>query len=88
MALFANLAEILNVLPTTDHYGIDGIPALLTGTVHQSLINVIDQAEYRLYALVCFRLVTVFDPPEFGVGQHDLQDTFKNMPAVVRLLGD
>ena len=86
--LFANLTEILNVLPTTDHYGVDGIQALLTGTVHQGLINVIDQAEYRLYALVCFRLAAVFDSTEFGVGQHDLQDTFKNMPIVVCFLGD
>ena len=88
LALFADLQEILDIVPAANQYEIDDLEPFFSGGIDNGGVQIVDQFEHDLDTLIAEGSISVLDFTELHIRQHDLQDALKDMAVPVILFLD
>ena len=88
LVLFADLQEILDIVPAANQYEIDDLEPFFSGGIDNGGVQIVDQFEHDLDSLIAEGSISVLDFTELHIRQHDLQDALKDMAVPVILFLD
>ena len=85
MLLLAQFDVVLDMMPASDHYQTDDLPALLCRCRRNCFIQLGDQLKHRLNALITQGRIIILDFTEQSIGEHDLQNRLEDMTGAIVL---